>query len=123
MTEPRTDTILLVCGCEHGAADILDKLYGGGFSVVGPAPTAAMAMAMAAQTAPTIALVAGRPSGRRNAAELAGDLMRTWGVRSWILDHADHQYEPSDAALSADDLRVSHIRRILHGDPQEGRAA
>jgi hypothetical protein len=122
MTERRNETILLVCDCEHSTTDILDKLYLGGFSVVGPVPNARMALLMAAQTVPTIAVVASPPNGRRNAAELANDLMRTWGIRSWVLERAEVAGTSPDAVWAADDDRLGHIRRALQPDGENGRA-
>ncbi len=123
MTEPGNETILLVCDCESSATRILDKLYHGGFGVVGPAPNASMAMAMAAQAAPTIALVATSPNGRRNAAELASDLMNTWGVRSWILERAGGGQQVGEVSWRAHEDRVTYLQRALQGAENEGRTA
>lgn len=90
------DTVLFVCDDESISSGILEKLCNAGFGVVGPTPRAATALALAAQTAPTLAVVAGPLTGRRSASELAQDLMTTWGVRSWILTDADGQ--AADAA-------------------------
>lgn len=95
--EHNTDTVLLVCSDEERSRDILERLVGDGFSVVGPAPNAALALALAAQSAPTIALVARPPTGRRGAAELAGALMSQWGIGSVVLDEA------LDVGLQIDD--------------------
>ncbi len=86
MTELQSDTVLLVCDDADYAVAVLDKLYSGGYSVVGPVSTAAMALALTAQSCPTIAVVARPPTGIRKAPELADELMRTWGVTSLILD-------------------------------------
>lgn len=114
MEEQRFDTVLVVCGCDKKSYRILNRLYDAGFSVVGPVPNASMALALAAQASPTIALVATPPTGRRNAAELASELMRTWGVRSWLLTCSD---EPADEAASwaASDKRVTHLQQALGG--------
>lgn len=89
MESANSDTILLVCGCPETAENLMDSLYRGGFSVVGPVPTAGLAMTLAAQTLPTAAIIATPPSGRRGVAALGRDLMRAWGVRSWVMDGAD----------------------------------
>lgn len=86
MPNTHHDTILLVCDDADYAVEVLDRLYSGGYSVVGPVSTAAMALALTAQSSPTIAVVARPPTGIRKAPELADELMRTWGVTSLILD-------------------------------------
>lgn len=80
-----TDTVLVVCSDEERTRDILERLALGGFGVVGPASSAALALALAAQAAPTVALVARPPTGRRDAAELATALMSQWGIGSVVL--------------------------------------
>ncbi|MCC7268170.1 MAG: hypothetical protein IT546_12660, partial [Caulobacteraceae bacterium] len=62
--EDHSDTVLLVCSDEERSRDLLERLVEGGFGVVGPAPNAALALALAAQAAPTVALVARPPTGR-----------------------------------------------------------
>lgn len=109
-----SETVLLVCRDEGRAREILAQLYDEGFGVIGPAPTAALALALAAQTAPTVALVAQPPTGRRNAAELASDLMRNWGIRSLVLDEARDGAERSfegDWSLPA--AEMPRLRRAL----------
>lgn len=113
-----TETILLVCDCEQSSADILRKLHKAGISVVGPAANASMAMAIAAQTPPTIAVVATPPNGRRNAAEFAGDLLRTWGVQSWILEGAALPESPAEIS-DADDPRIARLQAILYAEPTD----
>jgi hypothetical protein len=108
-------TVLLVCGCETHARNILQRLYEAGIGVIGPAPTAGHAMALAAQTAATVALVATPPSGRRNASEFARDLMATWGIRSWVLSGAQDTNSASEEAWAADHQSVSVLKRALHG--------
>lgn len=109
MAGSETETILLVCDCDDRSADILGRLQAAGYAVIGPVQNAGTAMAVAAHTPPTLALIARPPNGRRNATEFAQDLMQTWGVRSWILDHE------ADAASdwAAEDGRVAHIRDII----------
>jgi hypothetical protein len=86
--EDHSDTVLLVCSDEERSRDLLERLVRGGFGVVGPAPNAALALALAAQAAPTVALVARPPTGRRGAAELADALMNQWGIGSVVLADA-----------------------------------
>lgn len=108
-------TVLLVCGCETHARNILQRLYEAGIGVIGPAPTAGHAMALAAQTAATVALVATAPSGRRNASEFARDLMATWGIRSWVLSGAQDTNSASEEPWAADHQSVSVLKRALRG--------
>jgi hypothetical protein len=97
------EIILLVCDDENKSSEILGKLVEGGASVVGPVSTARLSLALAALTAPTLALVATPPTGKRGAAELARTLMREWDIPSIIL--CDH--EP--AAASAWDPRSEQL--------------
>ncbi len=106
------ETILLVCGDDIDAAAILTDLYHANIRVVGPISTAKMALALVAQTGPTLALLAGQPTGERKASELASALMSTWGVRTMLLDPTDHDaFAASD--WRASDHQVASIRRAL----------
>ena len=80
--------MLLVCNDETKSRHYLEQLLGHGLSVVGPASSAAYALALAAQTAPTLALVASEPTGRRKAIELAQELMNHWGIPSVLTEDA-----------------------------------
>jgi hypothetical protein len=84
-----SDTILLVCDDELHSTDILGRLYDAGLSAVGPIPTAGLALALAAVTAPTMALVARPPTGRRGAVELAETLLNQWNIPSILLCEPD----------------------------------
>lgn len=84
LREHPNDTILLICGSESESVGILTKLFDAGFGVVGPAPNATLALALAAQTTPTIAVVITQPTGKRCTVELADELKRTWGIPSWV---------------------------------------
>ena len=115
----QSDTVLLVCSDEACAHEILEKLVDDGFHVIGPTPSAGLALALAAQCGPTVALVARPPTGKRNARELARDLMAHWGVGSVILDAAQD--------VEDDDLidtwtprpgQLARLRRTL-GHPAE----
>ena len=89
------ETILLVCSDEGHSSEILGRLIDNGASVVGPAPTARLSLALAALTAPTLALVARPPTGKRGATELARALMREWGIPSVILCEGEPATSPN----------------------------
>lgn len=80
--------VLLVCADQDRSFDILEKLYDEGFSTVGPAPTAGLALTLTAQTMARTAILAGQTTGRRSVSELAEELSRTWGVECFLLDDA-----------------------------------
>ena len=105
METHKNDPILLVCADQDRSFDILRKLYDEGFSTVGSAPSAAVALTLTAQTAPRIAILAGQTSGRRSAAELAAELTGTWGVECFVLsveaNEADADEEPATGAAAA----------------------
>jgi hypothetical protein len=82
------DTVLLVCRDPLFAERTLRRFYQAGHPIVGPVSTAAMALALAAQAAPRVALVAQPLTGRRNTLDLARELMRQWGIRSLLLKDA-----------------------------------
>ena len=81
----RTESILVVCADEDASSSLLTWLHDGGFSAVGPVSTAAMALALAAQSAPRAAILIGETTGRRDASELADELRRTWGVECHVI--------------------------------------
>lgn len=109
------ETILLICGEEARAAQIMTTLFDAGVRVVGPIQTAKMALALAAQTGPTLAVMADQPSGERKAPELAAALMSTWGVRSMLLDPAEHAAQGL-VAWGASDQQIARVRRLLSRD-------
>ncbi len=88
MHDHTKDTVMVVCDDERYAADLLARLFDGGYSAVGPVPSAGVALAVVAHAYPTLAIVANPPTGRRGARELAVMLMRDWGIRSLILEGA-----------------------------------
>lgn len=90
------DTVLIVCDDEKYSADLISALIESGSNVVGPVTRANMALALAAQTSPTVAIVARPPTGRRDADALARELMDTWGVRSLVLEGARPEGIPPD---------------------------
>jgi len=112
MHDTDKETILLICGDAAEAARIMADLYEAQIRVVGPIQTAGMALAMTAQTNATLALLAGEPTGQRKAPQLAETLLETWGVRSMLLDEAEHA-ALGDVAWRAPDSQVSRIRSAL----------
>jgi len=78
------ETVLLICDDEQESSDLLSRLWDAGHAVLGPVATTGMALAIAAQHSPTLALVARPPAGRRGTGELTQHLMRTWGVGSVV---------------------------------------
>ncbi|MBS0411098.1 MAG: hypothetical protein JSR86_14360 [Proteobacteria bacterium] len=73
-------------------------------------------MALAAQILPTVAIVADPPTGQRNAAEFARDLMRTWGVGSVVLKEAADRdsRQPPESRWVAGPSQVARLRRALN---------
>lgn len=114
-----TDTILLICGDDIDAGPLMAGLHRAQMGVVGPIQTARMALALTAQTPPTLALLAGEPTGERKAPELAQALMNTWGVRSMLLDpHAHETHRAAD--WRAPDHQVARVRSALGREPIQG---
>ncbi len=112
MDQSDVDTVILVCDDEEDSRHLLDKLTGQGIGVVGPAASVAQARTLAAQTFASIAVLAPRPSSGPLGRDLARDLMKTWGVRSLILQ---------DAAESQDDwaplpAQIERLRSVLGTD-------
>lgn len=64
---------------------LTSKLVDRGYDVIGPARTAGVALALAAQSPISHAIISERLAGRRKGAELAKALRETWGVRSFML--------------------------------------
>jgi hypothetical protein len=85
MKEIVLEPVLVVCAESEQALQILGKLFDDGVSVVGPAPTAGLALTLAAQTMPRMAILAGETAGRRSSQELAEELSSTWGVNCFTL--------------------------------------
>jgi hypothetical protein len=115
-------TVLVVCEDELRAREILEKLFAHGVDVIGPASRAGMALALAAQSAPTLALIAQSPTGRRNAEQLAVELFSTWGVRSLVLPAAQSgaSLDVEPAPWTPLDDHVTSLRAALDG---QGAAA
>ncbi|MDZ4372173.1 MAG: hypothetical protein U1C74_12215 [Phenylobacterium sp.] len=114
MTEASLGAILVVCNDEAYASDLIGKLHESGASVVGPVTRANMALALAAQSTPDMAIVTHPLTGRRDAEELARALHDTWGVRSLVLDEALSGAQASGEQPwlpTGDDL--TRLRRVL----------
>lgn len=91
----------------------MSKLYDSGISAVGPIPSTGLALALAAVTLPTVALVASPPNGRRGATELARSLLRDWDIRSMVLCDGDEPDEARSWSPPAEQRR--RLRRALDG--------
>lgn len=112
MNDDINETILLICDDEARATRLITALDEARISVIGPFPTAGLALAVTAHSGPTVALLASETTGRRSAAELAESLKSHWGVRSMLLDEAAHNaVETLD--WRAPDGQVAGIRRAL----------
>jgi DNA-binding NarL/FixJ family response regulator len=68
------------------AADTVLALSEAGFEVVGPAPDAAMALTLAAQSHADVALIHVEVAGPREGHSLAKALLHDWGVPSVLFD-------------------------------------
>lgn len=124
MDRDSTDIVLLICNEEAQARRLLERLISGGVGVIGPIPTASLALALAAQAAPTVAVVAQPPAGKRSAKDLAECLMKTWGVRSFVLPQGGL---PSDCdglgqAWSPKPEQLAQLRRVLGKEALHGCA-
>lgn len=113
MEREEIDSVLLVCADPRRSDDILDVLLNQGYDVVGPVETTGMALALTAQSYPTMAVVAGRPSGHRDASELADSLMRIWGIRTLLLDDGELVCTPSPPGRRSPSGRLAQLKRVL----------
>lgn len=111
MSSSELETILVVCADVEKSAEILQRLHEAGASAIGPVPTAGMALALAAQTGPRSAILAGEPTGRRDAATLARELSALWGVDCYVLPTADAAAEAQD--ILGDERRAPLLRDLL----------
>jgi hypothetical protein len=98
------DTILVVCRDLEYSTSIIGSLHDIGASVVGPVSDGDVALALAAQTSPNLAILADDPTCERDAEGLARELHATWGVRSLVLDSAarsvgEHPWLPEPETL------------------------
>lgn len=94
MSDQQSEIVLLVCDDEKYSLHLLDRLSDSGFGVLGPAPNAAVALTLASQGRPTVAVVCSQPV---DAPELADSLMRNWGVRSLLLQDVSDSDDFKDA--------------------------
>jgi hypothetical protein len=113
MDDADIDTVILVCDNEEDSRHILNKLMAQGIGVVGPATSVAQARTLAAQTFANIAVLAPRPTAGPLGKDLARDLMKTWGVRSLILEETAE----SQIDWAPRPAQVEHLRRVLGPDP------
>jgi CheY-like chemotaxis protein len=111
MDDTGLDTVILVCDDETNSREILSKLSAQGIGVIGPATTASMALTLAAQTFANIAVLARRPDGGPLGPELARRLMKTWGVRSLVLEDGEESHDDW-AAMPA---QAARLKQILAG--------
>ena len=104
-------TVMVACECPETATRVVENLYDGGFNVVGPVDRASTALALAAQSPISIAVVGSRLAGRRGGAELASVLLSNWGASSILID--DDQHPVRDG--SADSALEAQIRGLVRG--------
>lgn len=107
------ETVIVVCGDNAVSATMVQRLSEAGFGVIGPASSARMALALAAQSPISMALVTADLSDGRPGRDLAHDLMSNWGVRSMVLEAGAEVAEWTLA--SADAARLS--RALVQADP------
>jgi len=103
------DTVVVACGAAESSQRIVGILSDAGVSVIGPVDSARMALALAAQTPFTLAVVDSQLSGERDGRNLAEALMSTWGVRSVLMDDESE----GDEAWRADCALSNRVRRAL----------
>lgn len=104
------DTVVVACAAAESSEKIVGILSDFGFSVVGPVDSARMALALAAQTPLTLAVVGSKLTGRRDGPTLARELMKTWGVRSVMVESGE---EVEDADWRAEDPLAARVRLAL----------
>lgn len=114
MSDQPNEIVLLVCDDEKYSLHLLDRLSDSGFGVLGPAANAAVALTLASQGRPTVAVVASQPV---DAPELADNLMRTWGVRSLLLQDVSDSDDFLDADWRAEPAQRDRLHKALglHG--------
>jgi hypothetical protein len=115
-----TGPILLICDEESRSYDIMGRLHRAGLDVLGPVTSAAQAMALAGQQSSTVAVVASRPTGRRDAFELARDLMSAWGISSWVLPNAGCDDSPVETNWSPSRESLARLKGALAGAEEFG---
>lgn len=85
MDAAKTETIIVAMSERHAPDRLVQRLLAEGHGVVGPATTAAMALALAAQAPATLAVVHLDLDGGRDGRKLAALLSDTWGVPSVLI--------------------------------------
>ncbi len=110
MSDQQNEIVLLVCDDEKYSMHLLDRLSDSGFGVLGPASNAAIALTLAAQSRPTVALVASQPL---EGPELADNLMRNWGVRSLLLQDVSDTEDFTGADWAAAPAQRNRLHRAL----------
>lgn len=113
MTHDR-ETVIVVCGDNAVSATMVQRLSEAGFGVIGPASSARMALALAAQSPISMAVVTADLSDGRPGRDLARDLMSNWGVRSMVLE-AGAEPPAEWTVATADAARLS--RALVQADP------
>ena len=81
-------TILLAHGDASALERIVPQLSDLGYEIVGPARTAGAALALAAVTPVSFALIGERLAGRRDGRALGQALRENWGLRCGFLREA-----------------------------------
>lgn len=107
------ETVLVICDDQNYSSEIIRRLSCEGMNSIGPVSTAGMALALAAQTSPTVAIVAGAPTGRRGGPELASKLLSDWGVRSWLIDAQGGEVSASACDWAPPPEQMDRLRRAF----------
>lgn len=118
MSDHGNETVLLVCDDENYSLKLIDLLNDSGHRVLGPVTNAAMALTIASQSLPTVAVVASQSVDATDGSELADNLMRTWGVRSLLLGRQTPEPEDFAGAAISAPVWAAHPaqRERLHRD-------
>lgn len=105
-----SNTVVVACSRADSSQRIVEALSDQGFSVVGPVASAAMALALAAQSPLTMAVVEHDIAGDGH--DLARRLMDNWGVPSVVFDEP---LDPGaqDQAWRAGGEMAARVRRAL----------
>lgn len=82
------ETIILAISGRHRPDQIASRLSAEGHLILGPATRASRALALAARSPATLALIDTQLDGRRNGRQLAARLERMWGIPSLLVDGA-----------------------------------
>jgi hypothetical protein len=105
--------VILVCTDAVRSVHLIERLSQAGIHVLGPARTASMALAIAAQTPVSLAIVDQPPTGRRKIRELAHALMADWGVRTLLLNDLGDD-RPSPECVANPKL-AAKLKGLLNG--------